>query len=147
MLRSKRWKEIWKRRKIWKLWHWAPLRSTTWILESVSRGANDMMFPLRRYIKSFNTVTDLQHLEIYFLSYFFFFLWQIFNKSLLAKFAWAMDVDPEFRFWLGFRCGQFHLTIHHTFTEIERKRELKREEGRNPTKTCKSGFFSLNSKL
>lgn len=24
---------------------------------------------------------------------------QIFNKSLLAKFAWAMDVDPSFRFW------------------------------------------------
>ena len=24
---------------------------------------------------------------------------QIFNKSLLAKFAWAMDVDPDFRFW------------------------------------------------
>lgn len=23
---------------------------------------------------------------------------QIFNKSLLAKFAWAMDVDPDFRF-------------------------------------------------
>ncbi|GAY54822.1 hypothetical protein CUMW_159690 [Citrus unshiu] len=23
---------------------------------------------------------------------------KIFNKSLLAKFAWAMDVDPEFRF-------------------------------------------------
>lgn len=23
---------------------------------------------------------------------------QIFNKSLLAKFAWAMDVDPVFRF-------------------------------------------------
>lgn len=23
---------------------------------------------------------------------------QIFNKSLLAKFAWAMDVDPAFRF-------------------------------------------------
>lgn len=23
---------------------------------------------------------------------------QIFNKSLLAKFAWAMDVDPQFRF-------------------------------------------------
>lgn len=29
--------------------------------------------------------------------YFFFFL-QIFNKSLLAKFTWAMDVDPGFRF-------------------------------------------------
>lgn len=23
---------------------------------------------------------------------------QIFNKSLLAKFAWSMDVEPEFRF-------------------------------------------------
>lgn len=23
---------------------------------------------------------------------------QIFNKSLLAKFCWAMDVDPDFRF-------------------------------------------------
>ncbi|XP_038904658.1 DNA topoisomerase 1 beta-like isoform X2 [Benincasa hispida] len=23
---------------------------------------------------------------------------KIFNKSLLAKFAWAMDVDPDFRF-------------------------------------------------
>jgi DNA topoisomerase-1 len=23
---------------------------------------------------------------------------KIFNKSLLAKFGWAMDVDPEFRF-------------------------------------------------
>jgi len=31
---------------------------------------------------------------------FFFFpeLLQIFNKSLLAKFSWAMDVDPDFRF-------------------------------------------------
>lgn len=26
------------------------------------------------------------------------FCWQIFNKSLIAKFGWAMDVDPEFRF-------------------------------------------------
>ncbi|KAL1209647.1 DNA topoisomerase 1 beta [Cardamine amara subsp. amara] len=26
---------------------------------------------------------------------------KIFNKSLLAKFAWAMDVDPEFRFCLS----------------------------------------------
>ena len=25
-------------------------------------------------------------------------LLQIFNKSLLAKFCWAMDVDPDFRF-------------------------------------------------
>ena len=36
-------------------------------------------------------------IELRFISY--YFASQIFNKSLLAKFAWAMDVDPDFRFW------------------------------------------------
>ena len=46
------------------------------------------------YSKKASTWSQIwQHMEFTFVLYL-----QIFNKSLLAKFAWAMDVDPEFRF-------------------------------------------------
>lgn len=53
----------------------------------------------------------------------FFCFAQIFNKSLLAKFAWAMDVDPDFRFWLLFILWWSQIILRPGSSSKERKKE------------------------
>lgn len=81
---------------------------------------------------------------------------QIFNKSLLAKFSWAMDCDPSFRFWQAFsnfflchcicwgRYLQFlldRITSHNSyFSPLDSGAGIC-VHGNEPLSVCPSGLF------